>query len=196
MSVFDRDYIIKRGDHRSGYYFSPILRRKSIELVSRVVKLNPSMLYDFGGIDNCDVNKIYGYSIGFHHRNSVRLGWSVDKNIRRVQLYAYLYNRGKRIIIKLADPITIANGYRDIECSIRASEKHVHFALYDNRGIFCSEDIPFVFPGGCFWGYWLFPYFGGNNVAPHDVLVPLRDKLDIYSGETDDLKFGHNMRVV
>lgn len=176
MAVLDREYIIRKGRHRSGFYFSPILRKESVESVSRVVGINQSMLYNFGSIDNWDVNKLWGYSFGFHHRNSIRMGWSVssENEGKRIQLYAYIYNRGKRIIIKISDPILPAEKDYFVKTSICIErDDRIRVDLIDYKGIFCSESIPFIVPSGCYWGYWLFPYFGGNKCATHDVRVPI-----------------------
>lgn len=34
-----------------------------------------------------------------------------------------------------------------------------------------SEKIPFDFSGVPRWGFRLFPYFGGNKTAPHDMTI-------------------------
>ena len=74
--------------------------------------------------DDEDINKLYGFSYGVHHKNSLRFSWKPDFN-----------NKG---MIKVS-----------------------------------AYWIDFVKPKFT-WGYFLFPYFGGNNTAANNMTITIK----------------------
>jgi hypothetical protein len=120
-------------------------------------------LYHFGDVDDLDINKLFGRSFGLHHKNSVRFGWRIDGN--KIAIYSYSYVNGQRI----SNMIT--------KCSV---EKEYKFTMTTKDKLTILEvdcdsyKIRYgVETGGSNFGYKLYPYFGGNKTAPHDLTIYL-----------------------
>lgn len=115
------------------------------------------------------VNKLYGFSEGFHHWNSARIGWRcVDGE--NIELLAYCYINGKRII----KPMIKCKTNTWVFCNIQnKSSKYVFKALSpNNQSITVSVDKDKSFSFYSLFKlfiYRLFPYFGGKMPAPHDM---------------------------
>jgi hypothetical protein len=119
--------------------------------------------------DDLDQNKLAGIGFGTnHHNNSVRLTWVPDFDKPGViNVYGYTYDEKKE-----GQKFTIA--------FIRA----VHVLEPVNARIECRDGAYFITVGDatvrmennktdpnlCFR---LYPYFGGNNTAPHDMVIEL-----------------------
>lgn len=113
-----------------------------------------------------DINKLYGFSdsMTHHHTNSARFGWNWYNN--ELHLHAYTYIHGTRkykelTTIPLNTPIT---------CSI---------SVLPGQYIFTVNGSSTTLERGCEWekaaGYKLYPYFGGDEPAPHDVVIKIRE---------------------
>jgi len=108
-----------------------------------------------------DVNKLFGFSEGNdHHLNSARIGWAWNKNALR--LYAYAYVNGERKIRELAT----VDIEKEIYCAI---------AVVGNEYVFSAGQGSISFarsaPGNYIPGYMLYPYFGGDETAPHEIRI-------------------------
>jgi hypothetical protein len=95
----------------------------------------------------------------------VRFGWNYLKG-DDIRIHAYWYQEGERHSIHLGN---VKIGMRHTYV-IMPSEKS-HNLQVIGRGIAYTVPVP-----GSRYGYHLGPYFGGNQVAPHDVTIML-DKL-------------------
>lgn len=132
-----------------------------------VVKFNKSCAYFLNEIDQYDVNKLFGFSNGFfHHQDSVRFGWNYLDH--KIVIYAYIYENGKRISsyicrleLETENKLTI---FVENDCYVFQVEK-LKTGLKSKVKIFKSKKFTF--------GYNLWPYFGGNNAAPHDMSIEL-----------------------
>lgn len=151
---------IKKGTHAP-------LRLPKILLNTRClsyeVEFTDSCRYDIGSEDQGDINKLFG--VGYfpsHHYNSVRIGWNYDIPTDKIKLWAYWYEKGQRkwAYLKSVDVNTT-------HCfSIR---------MENNEHVIDLGDV--VYTIGVkpkFIGYLLAPYFGGNQVAPHDIIIHLK----------------------
>lgn len=128
-----------------------------------------------------DVNKLFGFSIGYHHNNSHRFGWNVIDGKIHIQSYSYI---NKIRIIK------------DI-CVIKPETKY-KFTIFTNDpgtnvtftvvtavdGVYSEMEVGSVtIPTNCrggsemVFGYKLWPYFGGTKVAPQEINILLNKKL-------------------
>ncbi|MEP1094102.1 MAG: hypothetical protein ABJG78_03280 [Cyclobacteriaceae bacterium] len=113
-----------------------------------------------------DINKLLGFSDcnSFHHGNSARLGWRwLDGQL---EIHAYAYVNGERIIEFVGTvALDMSNSYQ-----IKMTDDAYIFYLegFDpveiKRGNHCDKGLY----------YMLFPYFGGDEVAPHDILIQIR----------------------
>jgi hypothetical protein len=115
-------------------------------------------------VDNAnqaDINKLFGFSdcSSLHQVNSARFGWRYYKN--NLELLAYCYDNKTRAF----KSIGIIDTYKKHTCAIVAK---------GHQYIFYLNHFPVVtMPRGCTEGlqYRLFPYFGGDEAAPHDINI-------------------------
>lgn len=131
-----------------------------------------SCWYPFEDNDSNDINKLAGFSFGKHHDNSVRVGWTpLFDEEDKIELWFYLYNDGKRVMKSFAkvDP---GRDYT-IKIFLDKNDDKAFFFLTDDEGHEEKQWIKFKKPYNSI-GYYLWPYFGGNNPAPQDMLVSLK----------------------
>lgn len=116
--------------------------------------------------DRRDINKLYGFSDNFsmHHRYSARFGWRWLND--SLQLTAYCYNNGIRSFKEISN--IELNSFDT--CSIRISGNEYIFSVNEK---FIS--MPRSAHGKNAVGYKLFPYFGGNELAPHDINIYIKE---------------------
>lgn len=107
-------------------------------------KFDFNCLYDPTQFDQ--INKLAGFSRGINlHESSVRIGWSVEAaNPTMIMLWHYEYAHGVRL-----DPVKIK---------------------YVSPG----ETFTLELSGGSWFGYRLYPYFGGTKPAPHDMTISVQ----------------------
>jgi len=161
--MFD-NYLIKKGKHRSGFYFRP---QFDTEYIKRKILFKENCIYKFGDVDDLDINKLFGFSFGMHHKNSVRFGWNVDDD--EIGIYSYCYISGKRVMSKIISIPTETSFLFEIF----ASDSYYELRVNDMEGKLIGwSSIPK--PKTTKWGYYLFPYFGGNRVAPHDMNISIK----------------------
>lgn len=120
-------------------------------------------------MDNYDqVNKLYGFSEGFHHWNSARIGWRCTDG-KFIELVAYCYINGKRVI----KPMLKCKTESWVFCNIQnKTNKYVFKALTSSQSITVSvdKDKKFsIYSLFKLFTYRLFPYFGGKIAAPHNM---------------------------
>jgi len=137
-----------------------------------------------------DKNKLFGVCLGFNcapkrikpanwisfapwHWNSIRLAWRPDfKNKNIINVYPYIYDAALRITppklfsVKVEEKFLIG-----IESfSSRLSTEYKFHAYANNKKYmdeYCFEYL--VNPTGFF----IPPYFGGNNVSPRDMVISI-----------------------
>jgi hypothetical protein len=86
---------IKKGKHKS-VFFRPKLHFFKNEICKRV-KFDKSAQYQLNNVDQFDINKLFGISYGFHHKNSARFGWRWSTRMEKIEILAYVYRDGKRV---------------------------------------------------------------------------------------------------
>ena len=153
---------------RAGQHYCDQNSFKSVSVkgsMSFVVKFDNSAIYQTVIAENqYDINKLWGFSEGFDHQyNSARIGWAWNDGALR--LYAYSYNRG----VRQSQEITSVPIGSDITCSIKLSGSSYIFTVNDisvtqARGVSTTTAS----------GYQLYPYFGGDETAPHTIKILLR----------------------
>jgi len=161
-------YTIKKGNHKS----STEVKKFYQGVLTFEVKFDNSARYRVSNPKNeNDVNKLYGFNdcnSGINnHDNSARFGWKYYYG--NLLLYSYTYSNGARIANFLRK-ITIDSVYT---CAI---------IIEDNRYIYKINDVPYdTVTRGCSGGctkYYLYPYFGGDEVAPRDITIKIKDISD------------------
>lgn len=158
-------YTIKEGKHyASGFNFG---RHKFSKEVTYKFVLGPECYYQKEQLnDKTGINKVGGFGIGLnHHENSVRIGWQPDfeREDTSIKIYVYLYNNGVRYDYYISNIYT---------CEVHKIK--FSFTELCNQLIVEVNSQPFYIPEHYFPakdGLKLFPYFGGNSTAPHDMKI-------------------------
>ncbi|MCE7990684.1 MAG: hypothetical protein HEP71_01835 [Roseivirga sp.] len=116
--------------------------------------------------NQADINKLVGFSdCGQHHQSeSARFGWRWYED--ELQILAYSYNEGN-LSHKLMGAISL-NQEVNLTINIEAEQY-----LFMGDGL---ETVTLPRTANCESGdnYWLWPYFGGDEAAPHTVEVRLK----------------------
>lgn len=131
-----------------------------------VVKFDSSAIYQTNLPENqYDINKLYGFSDNNsdHHQYSARFGWRWSDGALR--LFAYVYNEGV-VSSKELTPVAIG---KTINCSIQVTGNSYVFKVND-----IIEKMPRMAATPQAKGYQLYPYFGGDETAPHDIYIWIR----------------------
>ena len=114
--------------------------------------------------NQADINKLVGFTEGAdNHVHSARFGWGWSNNALR--LYAYSYAAGRRSskeisTVSIGQPVSLCLSIDGNEYVFKVDEKLVR--LPRSPG---TESVD---------GYWQYPYFGGDEEAPHDIFIYLQ----------------------
>jgi hypothetical protein len=156
------EYIIKKGHHYSNGNAAQLMGNK----LDFEVIFDSSAIYATQSKENSgDINKLYGFSDcnTLHHENSARVGWLWNHDA--LELYAYCYTNGERN----SEFLGIAPLKQKIKLSIEATATDYVFTYGEAEAKIarhCSDrEIQ---------GYQLFPYFGGDETAPHNIRILIR----------------------
>jgi hypothetical protein len=159
-------FTIKKGQQSSDLNY---LTKTQYEELKFKVKFDNSAIYTTTIPENqWDINKLYGFADNDAHHQmfSARFGW--NWNDGALSLFAYTYNNGKRES-KLLGPIKIGE---EVSCSIKvAADKYI----FTHNGI--VNTMPRSATTTKAIGYKLYPYFGGDEMAPHDIFVWIKETL-------------------
>jgi hypothetical protein len=151
---------IKKGWHYSIHLPCLLIKPKQL---SYDVEFTDSCRYDIGTEDQADINKLFG--IGYfpsHHNKSVRIGWNYNIDTDKIELWAYWYTDWDRNWAYLKSV--------DINTTHRFT-----ISVLDTTHVIDLGDVVFYIdlkPDSI--GYLLMPYFGGNQPAPHDMIINLK----------------------
>lgn len=159
------DFIIQAGDHYSSPRKVELFRGK--EMNFKVQFVGPTD-YDLGDDDQYDVNKLYGTSDcgGTHQENSARIGWRWLNNKLEILAYTHINGSFDFKLIGEAKANTVIN----FKIALTNDNSQYQFTMNTKtvtmaRG--CQESI--------MSGYKLYPYFGGNKLAPKDFHLQIED---------------------
>jgi hypothetical protein len=158
-----KKYVIPAGEHYSTHSVKIYSGKTSLPFI---VNFDESCSYDLGTIDQLDVNKLAGVSFGNHETNSIRIGWAYNLETQKMDLFAYCYENGVRII----HPIGNCNLSEDVSIKLELNFKNNFFRV--TRADSAFQEFSYTYPF-LKAGYYLFPYFGGNNPAPHEMIIYL-----------------------
>lgn len=127
------------------------------------VKFDSTAIYTTARTENqSDINKLFGFSDNnaMHHQYSARFGWRWSDDA--LHLFAYVYNNEMMSFKELG---SVAIGAVN-DCSITVSGDQYIFNL---NGRETSMPRASTTPQAA--GYRLYPYFGGDEPAPHDISI-------------------------
>ncbi|MBL3658301.1 hypothetical protein [Fulvivirga sediminis] len=153
-------HTIKEGSHSS----NPIPEKFEDNELSFTALFDSSAVYSsVDEANQADINKLMGFSDcgAHHHENSARFGWRWFDD--ELQVFAYCYAGG----VRSYEFITSVELNETNEYKITAANDKYFFTVNGKhevemeRGGNCTESS----------NYLLFPYFGGDETAPHDITV-------------------------
>jgi len=156
-------YIIQEGQHFCTP--NPFVTTTDSQL-SFIAVFDSSCIYTTTDpVNQDDINKLFGFSDcnTQHIENSARIGWRWSKDSLR--LFGFVHNNGN-IIYK---EITTAEIKGNINCNIICEKDSYRFTV-NGKSITLPRNC-----SGNFNRYKLYPYFGGNEPAPHNVTVKLTE---------------------
>jgi hypothetical protein len=159
------EYLIRKGGQSSSP--SPLKSYNNQPEQRFVVRFDSTARYRTVNPNNqLDINKLYGFADNdkSHQIYSARIGWRwLDE---KLELHAYVYNDSVRSskLIKAVPLLT------DIQCSIRVDGKQYVFTV---DGTTATMPRTATSPGAI--GYRLYPYFGGDETAPQDIRIKIKE---------------------
>jgi len=160
-----RVYTILEGEHSSGTFIN---HPDNSRIVFKFL-LDESAIYESIVPENqYDVNKIYGMSdFGkIHQKYSIRLGWRYVEG--QVELCWLRHEDGNHSSGKIKN-IEIDEVYN---ATINITTFYYQIVIDNDTTLVRRR------PKGN-WGlvrrYYLYPYFGGNEFAPHDIEIRIKD---------------------
>lgn len=133
-----------------------------------VVKFDSSAVYKtLDPLNQADINKLFGFSDNNaqHHEFSARFGWCWNEK-NGLCLFGYTYNNSVRSS-KLLGSISIGEEHN---CSIKVTPDSYIFTI---DGI--TETMPRTSATTKASGYKLYPYFGGDEFAPHNIKILIKE---------------------
>lgn len=158
---------IKKGDHYSITSILHYFRFKMEDKLHFDFIIDESCRYQDDGENATDFNKLYGVSLSRHHHiNSIRIGWRYYKE--KLEICAYLYREGERKIVIYDKEIEFNNKYNIlINFTDRGYNIYLDYsAIHFERSLKSIKVMPIK--------YILKPYFGGDNTAPHNMLIEIK----------------------
>ena len=154
-------FTIKEGSHRSGYRYKTSWSNKfKVECI-----FNNSAIYTTkDSLNQYDVNKLWGVSdcSNNHMKSSIRFGWRWLNDSLEILWFRHFnsnFDFGKITTVELNEIINL-----DLEIRGDKYILGVNGVVTEiNRP--CTQD---------FKRYYLYPYFGGDEVAPHTIKIKLK----------------------
>ena len=157
-------YVIHKGNQ---YCDKSIYKHVEYAELKFKVKFDSSAIYTTeDSINQYDINKLYGFSDNnaAHQQFSARFGWRWSNGALR--LFGYVYNDGIRRFKELG---MVKIGVENT-CSIKVENGVYRFGLNDKTDTLFRKS-----PTARAIGYRLYPYFGGDEPAPHDINIWIKE---------------------
>lgn len=157
-------YTIPAGAHYSNESSVKLMTKDRIKFK---VWFDSTAIYQTRNKNNqADINKLYGMSDcnNNHQVNSARFGWRWYEN--RLEIHAYTYSNSQRNHSFVG--VVELNSYNT--CEISFTNSGYVFSL--------NNSAPVHLPRTCSSaakGYKLYPYFGGEEVSPHEIKIKIQD---------------------
>lgn len=113
-----------------------------------------------------DINKLFGFSDNnaLHHEYSARFGWRWSDSA--LHLFGYIYNKG---VMSFRELGTVEIGEEN-HCTIKADNNKYVFTLNGKETV-----MPRLSTTTLAEGYKLYPYFGGDESAPHTIKILIKE---------------------
>jgi hypothetical protein len=164
-------FLIKRGKHFSNRFFYKLFNFFNFSGHSiYLIKFDETCKYQLPKEDQADINKLFGFSLGLHHKNSARFGWCWNNN--QLEIWAYWYNNGFRNYQFIQSIDVEEKYYFEIKNLGDKWEFSIHNYEKIKKVVVDKSKTKINF------GYNLWPYFGGNQVSPQDISIYMIDFSD------------------
>ena len=158
--------IIKKGTH--GNWRWPKFIFKPVHLHYKITFTN-SCRYELNHSDQADVNKLFGIGyLPWHMINSVRFGWRYDMQSDKIEILSYIRKSGKIVFHSMAF-LDIGKEY-ELLLYRTGFGNDTHLFVINGLNFYKNAGFLLNLNG---WGYLLYPYFGGNSKAPHDIEIKM-----------------------
>jgi len=158
------EYFIAKDAHSSDKNGYKVISTTEMKFA---VKFDNSAMYQtIDPWNQLDINKLYGFADNNmqHHEYSARIGWRWNNN--QLELFGYVYNNGA-VSEKY---ITAVPLNQEITCSIKTETTNYRLTA---NGV--SITMPRTASTEKAEGYQLYPYFGGDEKAPHDIKIQIKN---------------------
>ena len=156
-------YIILKGEHYSSHPVKPYFGKNTFKITAL---FDESCRYDLGNVDQLDVNKLFGVSFGNHESNSIRIGWAYNLESQKMDIYTYTYENSVRNINKIGS----CNIGEEVSIQLKLNFSNSSYQTTSSISTPADQIFNYEYPS-LRVGYYLYPYFGGNNPAPHDMTI-------------------------
>ena len=151
-------FTIKKGRHSSSHGFHLYLFKKELNFSVMMV---PDCLYRDEQIPG-QINKVFGISFGVHSSRSVRIGWRGHREKIEFNTYVHLPDGQVKV-----DPLGPVQAGKVAFFRIWREGKIVSVEMQGGaRWDYTFDRLPF-------WGYRLYPYFGGIMPAPQEMKITI-----------------------
>jgi hypothetical protein len=156
-------YTIPAGKHHSGNGLELFHKEK---MTFEVVFDSSAIYSTFEKSNQEAINKLYGFSDynSGHQLNSARIGWRWFND--KLEIWAYSYSQQERLT-KLITSFELNKPYK---CSIEINGSEY---LFNANGEHVKLERKCTHKNGI--KYKLYPYFGGTETAPHDIVIKIKD---------------------
>ena len=152
-----------------GIFFPILIRKDKPFSITKRFKFTESTIYYFDDDDQYDVNKLFGFSVGMHHNNSVRFGWRPNSDLSKIEIVGYEYHNKLRIPTIPICEINLNSWY---EFGLKYNHKTGYIEYYVTDGDYTNSlQHPIKLKSKINLGYKLDLYFGGNKPAPHKIII-------------------------
>jgi hypothetical protein len=160
-----QEYIIPSGEHyTSTNTYKAVSNKKEMHFMAW---LDSSCIYrSLDPSNQGDINKLYGFAdCGAEHQSSsARFGWNWNGNA--FEIYAYCYVNG----IRESKLMGSLRPKEKAEMSIVVSPRKYVFRFKDK-----IESMERTCSSEAIEGYQLYPYFGGDEPAPHVMKMYIKE---------------------
>ena len=126
------------------------------------MKFDAGCWYDYENNDSNDLNKVFGFGGMMHQKRSARFAWRPNFEQKgKLKVYAYVYDNGERKTEFIGD----VNTQDSVEFILKKSNNYI-FTL-------AGKKIEIPMNGRNPSGVKFYPYFGGNNKAPNNMVIEI-----------------------
>ena len=158
-----KTFTIKKGKHRS----TNALNYSRDTVFNWVIEFDSSAIYKtVDSLNQLDINKLIGWSdCGEEHMEaSIRFGWRWTDSL---EIHWFKHENGQFSFAKIT--------------SVNINQKHNYYLIIHDWDYEMRVDGVRVFiPRNCVRQrrrYQLYPYFGGNERAPHDITIKIKNNV-------------------